>query len=48
MIQQAMSQIGRLFEETQGRIDVMETRDAIVRATQIYRYQEEQGLLKKR
>ena len=43
MVQQAMSQIGRVFEETQGRIDVMETRDAIVRATQIYRYQEEQG-----
>ena len=43
MVQQAMSQIGRVFEDTQGRIDVMETRDAIVRATQIYRYQEEQG-----
>jgi hypothetical protein len=43
MVQQAMSQIGRVFEETQGRIDAMETRDAIVRATQIYRYQEEQG-----
>jgi hypothetical protein len=44
MVQQAMSQIGRVFGETQGRINVMETRDAIVRATQIYRYQEEHGL----
>jgi len=44
MVQQAMSQISRVFQETQGRINVMETRDAIVRATQIYRYQEEHGL----
>jgi hypothetical protein len=43
MIQQAMSQIRNLFAETQERIDVMEMRDAIVRAAQIYRYQEEQG-----
>jgi hypothetical protein len=43
MLEQAMGQIGRVFAETQGRIDVWETRDAIVRATQIYRYQEEQG-----
>ena len=42
MVRQAMSQIERLFGETQGRIDVMETRDAVIRATQIYRYQEEQ------
>jgi hypothetical protein len=46
MVQQAMSQVGQIFAETQGRIDVWETRDAIVRATQIYRYQEEQNLLK--
>jgi len=43
MVQQAMSQIGRVFAETQGRIPVWETRDAIIRATQIYRYQEEGG-----
>ena len=43
MVQQAMSLIGRVFAETQGRIPVWETRDAIVRATQIYRYQEEGG-----
>lgn len=39
MVQQAMRQIGCVFADTQGRIDVWETRDAIVRATQIYRYQ---------
>jgi hypothetical protein len=43
MIQQAMAQIERVFIDTQGIIDVWETRDAIVRATQIYRYQEEQS-----
>jgi hypothetical protein len=41
MVQQAMAQIGRVFADTQGRINVWETRDAIVRATQIYRYQQE-------
>jgi hypothetical protein len=44
MVQQAMSQIGRVFAETQDQIPVWETRDAIVRATQIYRFQEENGL----
>jgi hypothetical protein len=43
MIPQAMTQIGNVFAATQGTINVWETRDAIVRATQIYRYQEEQG-----
>jgi len=43
MVQQAMNQVARVFAETQGRIPVWETRDAIVRATQIYRYQEEGG-----
>jgi hypothetical protein len=41
MVQQAMSQITGIFAQTQGQIPVLETRDAIVRATQIYRYQEE-------
>jgi hypothetical protein len=41
MVQHAMAQIGRVFADTQGRINVWETRDAIVRATQIYRYQQE-------
>jgi hypothetical protein len=41
MVQQAMSQITRVFAQTRGQIPVWETRDAIVRATQIYRYQEE-------
>lgn len=41
MVQQAMAQIGQVFAATQDRIDVWETRDAIVRATQIYRYQQE-------
>jgi hypothetical protein len=41
MVQQAMSQITGIFAQTQGQIPVWETRDAIVRATQIYRYQEE-------
>jgi hypothetical protein len=43
MVQEAMAQIGQLFAETQERINVWETRDAIVRATQIYRYQQEHG-----
>jgi len=43
MVSQAMAQIGNVFAATDGRINVWETRDAIVRATQIYRYQEEQG-----
>ena len=43
MVPQAMTQIGNVFAATQGTINVWETRDAIVRATQIYRYQEEQG-----
>jgi hypothetical protein len=43
MVQQAMVQVERVFADTQGRINVWETRDAIVRATQIYRYQEEQS-----
>ena len=46
MVQQAMGQIGGVFTETEGRIQVWETRDAIVRATQIYRYQEEHKLIK--
>jgi hypothetical protein len=41
MVQQAMAQIGQVFAATQDRINVWETRDAIVRATQIYRYQQE-------
>lgn len=41
MVQQAMSQITGIFAQTQEQIPVWETRDAIVRATQIYRYQEE-------
>jgi hypothetical protein len=43
MVQNAMAQVENVFLQTQGRIDVWETRDAIVRATQIYRYQEEQS-----
>ena len=43
MVQQAMRQVEQVFADTQGRINVWETRDAIVRATQIYRYQEEQS-----
>ena len=43
MVQNAMGQVGRIFAETQGKINVWETRDAIVRATQIYRYQQEHG-----
>lgn len=43
MVQDAMGQVGRVFAETQGKINVWETRDAIVRATQIYRYQQEHG-----
>ena len=41
MVQEAMSQIAAIFAQTEGQIPVSETRDAIVRATQIYRYQEE-------
>lgn len=43
MVHQAMAQVEKVFADTQGHIDVWETRDAIVRATQIYRYQEEQA-----
>jgi hypothetical protein len=43
MVQDAMGQVGQIFAETQGKINVWETRDAIVRATQIYRYQQEHG-----
>lgn len=43
MVQEAMNQVGRIFAETAGKINVWETRDAIVRATQIYRYQQEHG-----
>ena len=43
MVQQAMRQIGCVFADTQERIDVWETRDAIVRATQIYRYEADQS-----
>ena len=42
MVTQAMSQVRNVFVTTDRRIDIWETRDAIVRATQIYRYQEEQ------
>jgi hypothetical protein len=41
MVQRAMAQIEDVFAQTGGKIDAWETRDAIVRATQIYRYQEE-------
>ena len=45
MVNQAMAQVSRVFAATQGRYPNWETRDAIVRACTIYRYQEENGLL---
>jgi hypothetical protein len=41
MVQEAMDRVRQIFLATQDSINPWETRDAIVRATQIYRYQEE-------